>query len=278
MAITFGFYNSLNGDRRYNAEQMAEIFDGVINDGVYQTIGDRFQVSPNSGFDIKVGEGRAWFNHTWTKNDAPYILSVDPAELLLDRIDAVVLEVNRNDMYRTNTIKVVKGTPSSSPQSPILAKGENGLYQHILSYLNIPAGLESIDESHITNMVGTSECPFVTGPLTVMNIDMFITQWGKQWNNWFKETTSNASYDMNQWMNDSQFEFNLWFNSLQTMLEGDVALKLSQAVLDLQNRFKILAREYAIYETIDDNENEPIEDSYSGNIEGGIVYVIKERS
>lgn len=278
MAVTFGFYNSLNGDRRYDAVQMAEIFDGIINDGVYQSIGDRFQVSPNSGFDIKVGEGRAWFKHSWTKNDAIYILSVSPAELLLDRIDAVVIEVNRNDMYRTNSIKIVKGTPSSSPQRPTLAKGENGLYQYPLAYINVTSGLEELDESNITNMVGTSECPFVTGPLQVMNIDMFITQWDRQWTNWFNKTTSNASNSMNQWMNDSQFEFNLWFDSLQTMLDGDVALKLSQAVLELQNRFKILAREYAVYETIDDTDNEPIEDSYGGNIEGGIVYVIKERS
>lgn len=278
MAVTFGFYNSLNGDRRYDAAQMAEIFDGIINDGVYQSIGDRFRVSPNSGFDIKVGEGRAWFQHTWTKNDAIYILSVSPAELLLDRIDAVVLEVNRNDMYRTNAIKIIKGTPSSSPQRPVLAKGENSLYQYPLAYINVPSGIEELDQSNITNMVGTGECPFVTGPLQVMNIDMFISQWGRQWNNWFNKTTSTASNEMNQWMNDSQFEFNLWFNSLQTMLEGDVALKLSQAVLDLQNRFKILAREYAVYETIDDTNNEYIEDSYGGKIEGGIVYVIKERS
>lgn len=38
MAFTFGFYNSLNGDRKYNAEQVSSIFDGLISDGVYDTM------------------------------------------------------------------------------------------------------------------------------------------------------------------------------------------------------------------------------------------------
>ena len=34
MAFTCGFFNSENGDRKYNAEQMSAIFDGIIADGV----------------------------------------------------------------------------------------------------------------------------------------------------------------------------------------------------------------------------------------------------
>ena len=34
MSLTSGFYNSLDGDRTYNAEQMSELFDGIINDGI----------------------------------------------------------------------------------------------------------------------------------------------------------------------------------------------------------------------------------------------------
>ena len=44
MALTSGFYNSINGDRTYNAEQMSSIFDGIINDGVFASIGKVFQV------------------------------------------------------------------------------------------------------------------------------------------------------------------------------------------------------------------------------------------
>ena len=39
MAVTYGFYNSLNKDRVYNAEQMSSIFNGIITDGVFASIG-----------------------------------------------------------------------------------------------------------------------------------------------------------------------------------------------------------------------------------------------
>ena len=29
MAITYGFFNSVDGDRKYNAEQMSTYFDGL---------------------------------------------------------------------------------------------------------------------------------------------------------------------------------------------------------------------------------------------------------
>ena len=44
MSVTSGFFNSLNGDRRYNAEQMSSIFDGIINDGIFANIGTAFGV------------------------------------------------------------------------------------------------------------------------------------------------------------------------------------------------------------------------------------------
>lgn len=49
MAFTSGFFNSQNHDRTYNNEQMAEIFDGVIRDGVYAGIGKQFTVIAGGG-------------------------------------------------------------------------------------------------------------------------------------------------------------------------------------------------------------------------------------
>ena len=33
MAVTYGFYNSSNGDRKYNALQFSRLFEGIIRDG-----------------------------------------------------------------------------------------------------------------------------------------------------------------------------------------------------------------------------------------------------
>ena len=100
-----GFFDSFNEDRKYNSLQLSSIFDGIISDGVYATYGDYFLVSPVSGMGIKVGTGRAWLDHTWTLNDADYPLTVEDAEVVLKRIDTVIIEVDRSNSGRINRLR-----------------------------------------------------------------------------------------------------------------------------------------------------------------------------
>lgn len=186
MSITYGFYNSLNGDRRYTAEQMSSIFDGIINDGVFMSIGNQFKVSAADGMNVTVSSGRAWFNHTWTNNDADLYLSIPAAELVLNRIDAVVLEVNSNDSVRSNTIKVISGVPSSSPSRPALTNTTN-VHQHPLAYITVNAGVTAINQSNISNAVGTSECPWITGILETVDTDELIEEWADRFDELYRE-------------------------------------------------------------------------------------------
>ena len=47
--LTSGFFNSVDGDRKYNAEQMSQMFEGLIGDGIFESVGGKFKVSANSG-------------------------------------------------------------------------------------------------------------------------------------------------------------------------------------------------------------------------------------
>ena len=71
---TSGFFNSVNGDRAYNAEQMSRIFEGLITDGVYESVGNKLAVQPNGGMAIQIATGRGWFNKHWVNNDSEYTL------------------------------------------------------------------------------------------------------------------------------------------------------------------------------------------------------------
>lgn len=204
MAVTSGFYNSVSGDRKYNALQMSSIFDGIIEDGVYSTIGDHFSVTAGTGNTVIVGTGRAWFNHTWTLNDADYPVTLEPSEVVLNRYDAIVIEVNGSNAVRGNSIKVIKGTPGSSPSKPSLAKGDNNIWQHPLAYVYVPAGSSSISQSNIEYVVGKSECPFVVAAVQSVNIDALVAQW--------------------------QDEFDTWFDNLEIQLSGDVAGNLQNQI------------------------------------------------
>lgn len=184
MTLTYGFYNSVSSDRLYDATHISRIFDGVIEDGVFASIGEVFVVSPVGGLSVSVGTGRAWFDHTWSYNDADVTLTHDAADLFNPRYDTVVLEINSEVATRANTLKIVKGTPSATPVVPTLTNTAT-IHQYPLAHVYIPVGLTEIAGQHITNKVGSSECPFVTGPLQVVNIDTLLTQWHAEFHAWF---------------------------------------------------------------------------------------------
>lgn len=152
MSFTYGFYNSVNNDRMYNAEQVSSIFDGLVNDGIYMSIGGKMIVKINTGMTIKVSSGRAWFDHTWTYNDSDLNITLDPSDPLLNRIDAIVLEIDHSTNVRANTFKIVKGTAATNPVRPTLTNNTN-VKQHPLAYINVNAGVTEISQADITNMV-----------------------------------------------------------------------------------------------------------------------------
>ena len=186
MALTSGFFNSKNHDRLYDATQISTLFEGLINDGVYQGVGHIFKVSASNGMNVTVDTGRAWFNNTWTRNDALIVLTVPTAEQVLKRIDAVVLEVNSLDTVRNNTIKIVKGTPASNPSKPSLTKNDD-IHQYPLAYITVDPNVTVITQQKIQNAVGTSACPFVTGIIDTLDIDDLIAQWSSEFNVLFSE-------------------------------------------------------------------------------------------
>ena len=185
MAVTYGFYNSLNHDRVYNAEQMSAIFDGIITDGVFDNYGEIFATVPAaSDLQVIVKTGRAWFDHTWTLSDSQIILNIEQADVSLKRIDAIVLEVNSSPSVRENSIKVIKGTPASTPEKPTLANTAT-LHQHPLAYVTINANAIDISASDIDIRVGKSDCPFVTSVLKSVSIDDLFNGWDEEFNTWF---------------------------------------------------------------------------------------------
>lgn len=323
--VTYGFYNSKNHDRRYNAIQFGSIFDGIVRDGIFMSIGTCFRVIPAEEMMVLVGIGRAWFNHTWTLNDAPLPLFIPESEVILNRIDAIVIDVNEEQSVRANSIFVVKGTPSKTPQRPTLINKTNH-HQYPLAYISVRAGVTSIRAADITSMVGTSSAPYVTGILDTVNIDALLDQWKDQWQEFFEKQTldmettnefwkrewqlwyeaqTNAIQDaylawqmewslwsskyktemedaaedwkdlwnawfytyINQnqqmiaeWQQDRDAEFRTWFDSLQALLEPDVAANLANRILELESCCGIvkdfmtnLTVEHAVYDELYDN-------------------------
>lgn len=209
MAFTYGFYNSKNKDRRYNADQMSQLFDGILNDGVFNKVGELMMVVPGTGLQVLVKSGRAWFNSTWSYNDAAYPLNLSTPDVAVKRIDAVVLEVDHTETVRANRLLVVKGIASSNPEKPTLTNTDL-IHQHPLAYVTLNPGAESISSGDIEIMVGKDECPFVTGILETASLEDLFASWDEQ--------------------------FTTWFDDIKSQLEGDVATNLLN---EINKRVKI---------------------------------------
>ena len=221
MSVSSGFFNSLNGDRKYNAAQMSAIFDGLIIDGVFASIGTAFAVKAAGGLTVNVGIGKAWFDHTWTVNDSILPMTAPEAEVLLDRIDAVVLEVNGTESVRENTIKFVKGNPSSAPSRPTLTN-EGNVHQYPLCYIYRKYGTAVINQADITPMVGTESTPFVTGILQTISLDELLGKWQDE----LDRFTDARSQEVDDWIAQEESDFTTWFNNMKADLQQE------QAVLD----------------------------------------------
>lgn len=263
MSVSSGFFNSLNGDRKYNAAQMSAIFDGLIIDGVFASIGTAFAVKAAGGLTVNVGVGKAWFDHTWTVNDSILPMTAPEAEVLLDRIDAVVLEVNGTESVRENTIKFVKGNPSSAPSRPTLTN-EGNVHQYPLCYIYRKYGTAVINQADITPMVGTESTPFVTGILQTISLDELLGKWqdeldrftdarSKEVDDWIAQEESDFTAWFNkmkadlqqeqtvldQWIASEQADFLAWYNQMKNQLSGDVAGNL-QLEIDKEEVKRIL--------------------------------------
>lgn len=263
MSVSSGFFNSLNGDRKYNAVQMSAIFDGLIIDGVFASIGTAFAVKAAGGLTVNVGIGKAWFDHTWTVNDSILPMTAPEAEVLLDRIDAVVLEVNGMESVRENTIKFVKGNPSSAPSRPTLTN-EGNVHQYPLCYIYRKYGTAVINQADITPMVGTESTPFVTGILQTISLDELLGKWQDELDRftdarsqevddwiaqeesdftaWFNKMKADLQQEQNvldQWIASEQADFLAWYNQMKDQLSGDVAGNL-QLEIDKEEVKRIL--------------------------------------
>lgn len=208
MSFASGFFNSVDHDRLYDATDISRLFDGLIRDGIFASIGDCLVVKQSNQMNVTVGTGRAWFNHTWSYNDALYPVTIPPSEILMDRIDAVVLEINSVESVRANSIKLIKGTPSSTPTKPALTNAKE-VHQYPLAYVTVGKEVTSIRQADIENCVGTSACPFVTGILEVISIEQLIPQWKDILNRFIEENTAN----FNTWMNGEKQDYQAWLTA-----------------------------------------------------------------
>ena len=230
MAWTSGFFNSVNGDRLYNAQQMSEIFNGLITDGIYESVGNKLAVQPNSGMTIQINTGRGWFGGRWVNNDAAHLLTLEPADVLLNRYCAVCVRADTTESGRKAEPYLKYSSFASSPTKPTMTRTET-VKEYCLAYVYIKAGATSITAANIEDTrANTSLCGWVTGFIKQVDTKTLWEQWQAQWNNFM----SDADAENDNWQSSQRTAFLNWYDEITSYINADVQTKLTEDVLQLQ--------------------------------------------
>lgn len=189
MAWEYGFFNSVNGDRLYNADAFNKIFDGLIGDGVYASVGNKLAVQPNSGMVIQIGSGRAWFNKHWVNNTSELLLTLDASDVVLNRYGAIVVRVDESDSVRSAEVVIKYSDFATTPVKPQMTRTEL-VKEYCLAYVYIRAGATAITASDITDTRGDNNlCGWVTGLIEQLSTTTLFEQWEAIFRDWFNDLT-----------------------------------------------------------------------------------------
>lgn len=186
MAWEYGFFNSVNGDRVYNAQQMSSIFEGLITDGVYESVADKLAVQANSGMTIQIASGRGWFNKHWVNNDTAYLMTLEESDVTLNRYAAICIRVDDSDAVRSAVPYIKYSTYATSPSKPAMTRTEN-INEYCLAYIYIKAGATAITNADIEDTRPNTElCGWVTGLIEQLNTTTLWSQWESLFTKWFE--------------------------------------------------------------------------------------------
>lgn len=174
MSITSGFFNSVNGDRLYNAAQIGKYLQYIVSDGVYAYDSTSLQVLAGDGMQVEVQAGRAMLDHHFMENDSPITLTLS-AGGSQDRIDGIIMYVDMTERACGITIK--QGTPAAAPVRPALTRTDVRK-EFMLASVRVPKLSSAITQSNITDTrADTTVCGWVTGLIKQVDTSTLFAQW-----------------------------------------------------------------------------------------------------
>ena len=213
MAITYGFFNAIKQsdgtyDRTYNADQMSTYFEGLVSDGVYESVGDAMQVVASSGMQIQVKSGRMLINSKWVKNDAAYPITINAAHVTLNRYTAIVVRLDLS--ARTISIVAKDGDNATDPTKPTMTNSQT-VKEMCLAYIYVGRGVTAISQANIEDTrPDNNVCGWVTGIVQQVDTSKLFLLWQTAYEEFYQQ--------MQTWQQQQEAAFNTWFSALTDQL------------------------------------------------------------
>lgn len=199
MSISYGFFNSLDGDRVYNADDVNTFLEGLISpSGIYANVDGMLQVVASSGMTLNVQPGKAAIKHHWFRSNAAEDVVLSAAHQLLNRYDVIVLRLDI--VNREIGFAVIEGTPATAPAVPAIIRNDS-YYDLKLAQVYVKAGVTAILQKDIKDTrLNSNVCGIITGIIDQLDTSTFAAQ-------------------LSAWMAAEQAAFEQWFETLTDELQ-----------------------------------------------------------
>lgn len=260
--LKYGFFDSVKGDRKYNSKDVAELFDGIIVDGIYAQLYEKFSVGPKRVIEteedkmtVTVGTGQAWLSHTKILNTSKLELVISES-VGVNRYDAIIVEVNDNTRSADIFVKPNVKTKTDDPATRFdLQVGQlvntEFVHQYLLAVIYVEGGSTRITAENIASKIGFAipdGIPYVTCPLDPFPADETLKQWVSQWYTFlngsdaaFKTAQQDRAVQFDNFMSDSGTAFTTAQNNRAAAFTADQNARttdyqaLRQSIVDWLN-------------------------------------------
>jgi hypothetical protein len=154
MAIQYGIFPSINGDRVYSSVQLAAFKKAQTSTGVFPNVDNTCEVSKVvDTMKTSINTGAGIIEGYDFINDSALELTHGTADATHPRIDVIALRLDISAGVRSIVAKIVKGTPAASPAVPSLTT-TGGIYEIALAKIEIAAGVSTLNAATLTDLRG----------------------------------------------------------------------------------------------------------------------------
>ncbi|MDT2593667.1 pyocin knob domain-containing protein [Lactococcus petauri] len=195
-------WNDVNGDRLYDADDFMRFFAAFLKTGVVMSFKDGLRVrSAQNGMNIQVGGGSAVIRGGSYLNDENIAIQVNVASSVQDRVDSVVLRMDKN---ARNTYLYYKPSDTTVVRNDIL-------FELQLATISVKMNAAQITDADITDMRSDPTVCGWSTPFDNINVDGIVDQ--------YKGIFAQADV-----------EFQAWFQNLKNQLDDNQAANLQNQI------------------------------------------------
>lgn len=211
----FSFFNDVNDDRVYYAEDWARHLKKYFTNGIFN---NELNVVSNNDMTITIKEGDANIEGYRYTNTGDLVKTIDNADGTLNRIDNVVLRLDLTN--RLISAQIIKGTFADKPVEPELVRTST-IYDLRIAKISIPAGTTTITQDLITDTrFITSDCGNVISTVQTPDTENLFIQMQTLFEKQINELNNN---------------FEIWFDSIKNQLDSDAAGNLQNQINNLNS-------------------------------------------